>query len=173
MGTKGREYRWKLAETGDPATAARLSREINVPDPIARILIDRGIDTYDTAKVFFRPSLSSLHDPFLLSGMSSAVDRVLLALQERERILIFGDYDVDGTNAAAMLYLFFRDLGGEVEYHIPDRIREGYGISREAIERAHRTGVRLFISIDCGIGAVEEAALARSPRPGPDHLRPP
>ena len=162
MGTKGREYRWTLAEPIDPAAAARLSREINVPEPIARILIDRGIDTYDAAKVYFRPSLSSLHDPFLMSGMSAAVDRIIRALQGRERILVFGDYDVDGTNAAAMLYLFFRELGGEVEYYIPDRIREGYGISREAIERAHQSGVGIFLSVDCGIGAVEEAALAKS-----------
>jgi single-stranded-DNA-specific exonuclease len=162
VATKGREHRWKLAEPVDAAASAKLSREINVPDPIARILIDRGIDSYESAKVYFRPSLDSLHDPFLLSDMSTAVDRLIRALQEHEPILVFGDYDVDGTNAAAMLYLFFRELGGEVAYYIPDRIREGYGISREAIERAHQTGVRLFLSVDCGIGAVEEAALAKS-----------
>ena len=162
MGTKGREYRWTPAEPVDDAAAQRLSREINVPEPLARVLIDRGIDSYDAAKVYFRPTVESLHDPFLLDGMAAAVERLLRALQEHEHILVFGDYDVDGTSAAAMLYLFLRTLEGEVEYYIPDRIREGYGISRESIERAHQRGVRVFLSVDCGIGAVEEAALAKS-----------
>lgn len=162
MGTKGREYRWTPAEPIDDAAALRLSREINVPEPLARVLIDRGIDSYDAAKVYFRPTVESLHDPFLLNGMAAAVDRLVRALQEQEHILVFGDYDVDGTSAAAMLYLFLRSLEAEVEYYIPDRIREGYGISRESIERAHQRGVGVFLSVDCGIGAVEEATLAKS-----------
>jgi single-stranded-DNA-specific exonuclease len=155
-----REHRWTIAAPPDPATVARIAKEINVPDAIARVLVLRGVDDYDRARAYFRPTLDQLHDPFLLGGMRAAVDRLLLALERHEKILVFGDYDVDGTNGAAMLYLFFRELGADVGYTIPDRIKEGYGISRQGIERAHADGVRLFIAIDCGITAVDQIGLA-------------
>jgi single-stranded-DNA-specific exonuclease len=157
-----KEYRWSLTGPPDAGIVARLSRDINVPEPIARILVDRGISTYDAAKLYFRPSLDHLHDPFLLDGMEAAVQRMLRALEGGERMLVFGDYDVDGTNGAAMLYLFFKELGATVEYYIPDRIKEGYGISRQGIDRAVADGVTVFIAVDCGITAVEQVDHARS-----------
>jgi single-stranded-DNA-specific exonuclease len=157
-----RQHRWTLAETPEATSVTRLSRELNVPDPIAAILIRRGIADYDSARGYFLPSLSALHDPFLMDGMEAAVDRIIGALNRGERLLVFGDYDVDGTNGAAMLYLFLKDSGGIVEYYIPDRIKEGYGISRQGIERAKSEGVKVFLAVDCGITAVDQVEYARS-----------
>ena len=162
MNSISREHRWKVADPPDPDLVARLVQELNVPTPIAHVLAIRGIDDYDKAKAYFRPTRELLHDPFLMDGMGVAVDRILLALERREKVLVFGDYDVDGTNGAAMLYLFLRDLGADVEYYIPDRIKEGYGISMQGIEKAHGDGVNLFLSVDCGITAVEQVEHARS-----------
>jgi single-stranded-DNA-specific exonuclease len=157
-----REHRWTVADPPNAEVVARLSKEINVPETIARILVRRGIDTYDRAKAYFRPSLDLLHDPFLMDGMRTAVDRLLAAIRDGERILVFGDYDVDGTNGAAMLYLFLKEQGATIDYYIPDRIREGYGISRQGIDNARERGVKIFLAIDCGITAVEQVAYANS-----------
>ena len=157
-----REHRWTITDPPDADVVSRLSKEINVPEPIARILVYRGIDDYDKAKSYFRPSLELLHDPFLLGGMEKAVDRILKAIREREKILVFGDYDVDGTNGASMLYLFLKEHGAEIAYYIPDRIKEGYGISRQGIDRAHTDGVRVFLAVDCGITAVDQVDYANS-----------
>ncbi|MBI1808062.1 MAG: single-stranded-DNA-specific exonuclease RecJ [Ignavibacteria bacterium] len=157
-----RVYRWTIASTPDPLLTAQLAKEINVSETIARILIRRGITSYQEAKEFFRPELSNLHDPFLMDGMTRAVERVMKALETKERILIFGDYDVDGTNSAAMLYLYFTQLGAETIFHIPDRIKEGYGISTTGIDRGKEFGATLLISVDCGITAVEQVKYARS-----------
>ncbi len=157
-----RDHRWTLTDPPDADIVSRLSKEINVPEPIARILVYRGIDDYDKAKSYFRPSLDMLHDPFLLGGMEKAVDRILEAIRGREKILVFGDYDVDGTNGASMLYLFLKEHGADIEYYIPDRIKEGYGISRQGIDRAHADGVRIFLAVDCGITAVEQVDYANS-----------
>jgi single-stranded-DNA-specific exonuclease len=157
-----RAYRWTNAPETDPALTEKLSKEINVPETIARILIKRGIGTYEQAREFFRPELSNLNDPYLMEGMHEAVERVLKALEHRERILIFGDYDVDGTNSAAMLYLFFKNMGAEAIVHIPDRIKEGYGISVTGIDRGREFGATLLISIDCGITAIGQVEYARS-----------
>ena len=156
-----RDHRWTLAEPPSAEVVARLSREINVPEPIARILVFRGINDYDKAKAYFRPSLELLHDPFLMGDMEIAVSRILDAISRKEKLLVFGDYDVDGTNGAAMLFLFLRGIGADVEYYIPDRIKEGYGISRQGIEKAHNDGVHVFIAIDCGITAVDQVSFAR------------
>src|SRR5262245_56888987 len=102
-----RVYRWTIAPTPEPEAVAKLAKEINVSDSIAKILTRRGITTYDAAKEFFRPDFKNLHDPFLMNGMAEAVERVLQAVKAKERILVFGDYDVDGTNSASMLYLYF------------------------------------------------------------------
>jgi single-stranded-DNA-specific exonuclease len=157
-----REYRWTVVDPPDAGTVDRLSREINVPEPIARILVHRGIDDYDKAKAYFRPTVELLHDPFLLGGTKAAVGRIRDALTRNERIVVFGDYDVDGTNGAAMLYLFLKEVGADVGYYIPDRIKEGYGISRQGIDKAHADGVRIFLAVDCGITAVEQVAYAGS-----------
>lgn len=162
MNTITRDHRWTIADAPSSDTVGRLAKEINVPEPIAKVLILRGIDSYDTAKAYFRPTLDQLHDPFLLSDMVKATARIIKALQSHERILIFGDYDVDGTNGASMLYLFFRELGADVSCYVPDRIKEGYGVSRPGIDKAHADKVNLFISIDCGITAVDQVAYART-----------
>jgi single-stranded-DNA-specific exonuclease len=151
-----------MIDPPDADAVSRLSREINVPESIARILVHRGISTYDSAKAYFRPSRGQLHDPFLLGGMEAAVTRLIDAVAKHERILVFGDYDVDGTNGAAMLYLFLQEIGADVSYYIPDRIKEGYGISRTGIERAQANGVRVFLAVDCGITAVDQVAYAKS-----------
>ncbi len=157
-----REYRWTLTPIADYAAVAQLAKEINVSEPIAKILVHRKIDTYDKAKEFFRPQLSHLHDPFLMHDMGKAVERIEKALIAHERIIIFGDYDVDGTNSAAMLYLYFKNLGAETIFHIPDRVKEGYGISSVGIDRGHEFGATLLISIDCGITAIDQVEYARS-----------
>ncbi len=157
-----RENRWTLASPPDPEIVARLSKEINVPEPIAKVLALRGIENYDNAKSYFRPTLDLLNDPFLMNGMDRAVERILVALKHNERIRVFGDYDVDGTNGAAMLYLFLKEVGADVAFYIPDRIKEGYGISNIGIDRAVEDGVKLFLSVDCGITAVNQVAYANS-----------
>jgi len=156
-----RDHRWTILDSPDPEAVARLSREISVPESIARILLFRGIDDYDQAKAYFRPSLENLHDPFLMGGMEVAVTRIIDGIQHGERFFVFGDYDVDGTNGASMLYLFLRDMGAAVEFYTPDRIKEGYGISRQGIDRAKETGVRIFIAIDCGITAIDQVEYAK------------
>ncbi len=158
-----REYRWSMAAETDPQKTLQLAKEINVSDTIARILVRRGITSYDSAKEFFRPQLANLHDPFLMEGMEQAVRRILQAVERRERVVIFGDYDVDGTNSAAMLYLFFRQhLRLDTIFHIPDRVKEGYGISTAGIDRGKQFGASLLISVDCGITAVDQVNYARS-----------
>jgi single-stranded-DNA-specific exonuclease len=124
-------------------------------------LIDRGITTYDQAKEFFRPQFGYLHDPYLMDGMTEAVGRIQRALAAKEKIMVFGDYDVDGTNSVAMLTLFFRSIGAPTIFYIPDRIKEGYGISNLAIDRAKEAGVTLLVSIDCGITAIPQVAYAK------------
>lgn len=155
-----KEHRWIVADPPDPGIVATLAKDINVPESIAKVLVYRGITDYDRAKEYFRPSLTQLHDPFLIDGMGLAVDRILRAIQNGEPMFVFGDYDVDGTNGAAMLYLFLRERGGKVEYYIPDRLKEGYGISHQGIDRALELGVTLFLAIDCGITAVDQVAYA-------------
>ncbi len=157
-----RDYRWTIAPPPPPGVIEQLAKEINVSETIARILVNRGISTYNAAKEFFRPQWTHLHDPFLMDGMDLAVQRVTTALEKKERVLIFGDYDVDGTNSAAMLYQYFRQLGAETMFHIPDRIKEGYGISTFGIDRGKEFGATLLISVDCGITAIEQVEYARS-----------
>ena len=155
-------YRWTITSPGDPSLLASLTAEMNVPDTITRILINRGINTYGKAREFFKPALTDLHDPFLMDGMEKAVTRVLAALEAREKILIFGDYDVDGTNSAAMMFLFLKELGADSIFHIPDRVKEGYGLSQFGIDRGADYGATLLISIDCGITAVDQVEYSRS-----------
>lgn len=162
MRTTVRDHRWILTDPPDEGIVAALAKDINVPETIARILVYRGIADYDTAKVYFRPSMDQLHDPFLLDGMDLAVDRILRGLESGDSLFVFGDYDVDGTNGAAMLYLFLKEVGARVQYYIPDRLKEGYGISRAGIDHAVGLGVNLFIAIDCGITAVEQVEYANT-----------
>ncbi|HLB00474.1 MAG TPA: single-stranded-DNA-specific exonuclease RecJ [Bacteroidota bacterium] len=157
-----KSYRWTVTPPRDPGLIEKLSSEINVPQTITRILVNRGIDSYAGARMFFRPEIADLHDPFLMDGMNLAVDRVLKALELSEKILVFGDYDVDGTSSAAMMVLFLRELGADAISHIPDRVREGYGLSATGIDRGADYGTTLLIAIDCGITAVEQVEYART-----------
>jgi single-stranded-DNA-specific exonuclease len=157
-----RDHRWTMMEPPDADAVARVSRDISVPESIARILLFRGIDDYDKAKAYFRPSLDNLHDPFLMGGMEVAVTRIIEGIERSEKFFVFGDYDVDGTNGASMLYLFLQEMGATVEYYTPDRIKEGYGISRHGIDHAKETGVSVFLAIDCGITAIEQVEYAKS-----------
>ena len=155
-----KEHRWIIADPPDAGIVAALAKDINVPESIAKVLVYRGITDYDRAKEYFRPSLTQLLDPFLLDGMEVAVARIRKALDNNEHMFVFGDYDVDGTNGAAMLYLFLRGRGGNVDYYIPDRLKEGYGISRQGIDRAMELGVTVFLAVDCGITAVDQVEYA-------------
>lgn len=156
------KYRWIISTISDEHAVQKLAQSINVSPTIARILVARGVKTFEEAKQFFRPSLTDLHDPFLMDGMDLAVERAMRALETGEKMAIYGDYDVDGTNSAAMLYLFFKELGADVDFYIPDRFTEGYGISVTGIDRLSAAGVRLIITIDCGITAVDQALYAKS-----------
>ena len=159
-----RNHRWTIIQATESESVLKeqLAKEINVPDTLARVLCNRGITTYAKAKEFFRPQLSDLHDPFLMDGMDKAVARTIRAVESKERIMVFGDYDVDGTTSAAMLTLFFRDLGAETSFCIPDRIKEGYGVSRLAIDKAKENGINLLVAVDCGITALDQIDYAQS-----------
>lgn len=159
-----REHRWTVIQSPavDSALVEMLAKEINVPETLSRVLCNRGITSYAKAKEFFRPQLADLHDPFLMDGMEQAVDRAVKAVEAHERIMVFGDYDVDGTTSAAMLTLYFKRLGLETMYYIPDRIKEGYGVSNLAIDKAKEHGVTLLITIDCGITAIDQIEYAKS-----------
>ncbi|MCX6175206.1 MAG: single-stranded-DNA-specific exonuclease RecJ [Ignavibacteriales bacterium] len=152
---------WKVKEASDDKSALALSDSLNVSSIIAHLLLLRGITNFFEAKTFFRPSLESLRDPFLMNGMQEATQRVIKALTTNEKICVYGDYDVDGTCSAALMYLFLKELGAKVETYIPNRITEGYGVSITSIDILKERGINLLITVDCGITAVEEIAHAK------------
>jgi single-stranded-DNA-specific exonuclease len=154
--------RWVLKEQGDEEVIQHLMSQINVNRQIANLLAQRGIDNFEKAKSFFRPTLEELHDPFLMKDMDKAVDRILLAIERKEKILLYGDYDVDGTTAVATLYSFLSRYKIPLDYYIPDRYTEGYGISKQGIDYAAENGMPLIIAIDCGIKAVEKVEYAKT-----------
>ncbi|MFA6542039.1 MAG: single-stranded-DNA-specific exonuclease RecJ, partial [Bacteroidota bacterium] len=158
--TTKKPYRWTLAPPPPDEVVKRLSEELTISPSLVSVLVNRGIDTFDKAKKYFRPSTAHLHDPFLMDGMHLAVDRLLSARTKKEKILVYGDYDVDGTNGAGMLYLYFKEIGCDVSYYIPDRLTEGYGISQTGVEFAKKDGVKLLIAIDCGITAFPQVSYA-------------
>ncbi len=143
-------------------TAIELGKKLNMQPALTQLLVKRGITTESAAKRFFRPQLSELINPFLMKDMDVAVDRLNDAMGRKERILVYGDYDVDGCTAVALVYKFLQQFYSNVDYYIPDRYVEGYGVSKQGIEFAHETGVKLIIILDCGIKAVEEIAYAKS-----------
>ena len=152
---------WVLAGVPDPKKSEQFAREINVPYILSQILIRRGVDTFKKAKEFFRPNIEYLHDPFLFQDMEKAVDRVERALHNNERILIYGDYDVDGATSVSLLYRFFKSIGMNPLFYIPNRMTEGYGLSENGIREAAQRGASLVITVDCGITGLKEVALAR------------
>ena len=157
-------YKWNYEEPTpeQKAAAAKLSQEISVSETLCLLLVKRGITTADEARAYFRPQLQALHDPFLMRDMDRAVDRLNQAMGNRERVMIYGDYDVDGCTAVALVYRFLQQFYSELDYSIPDRYEEGYGVSIQGVDYAHETGVKLIIVLDCGIKAIEEIAYAKS-----------
>ncbi|MEO6443332.1 MAG: single-stranded-DNA-specific exonuclease RecJ [Chitinophagales bacterium] len=153
--------RWVLRET-DPHKFARLQTALNIHPVLLQLLVQRGIATFDDAKKFFRPSLSDLHDPFLMQDMGKAIDRIEAAFANEEKVLIYGDYDVDGTTAVATAYSFFLELGLEIDYYVPNRYTEGYGISTRGIDWAKENGFTLIIALDCGIKSVDKIDYAKT-----------
>lgn len=157
-------YKWNYeAPTPTKAAAqAALAREVGIHPALGKLLFDRGITTAQQARHFFRPQLTELHDPFTMNDMQVAVDRLNLAMGRKERIMVYGDYDVDGCTAVALVYKFLQQFYSNIDFYIPDRYEEGYGISKKGIDFAAQTGVGLIIVLDCGIKAVEEIAYAKS-----------
>ncbi|MEZ5081876.1 MAG: single-stranded-DNA-specific exonuclease RecJ [Bacteroidales bacterium] len=154
--------RWVLKEQGDETTIQHLMDVLNVDHNIANLLAQRGINTFEEARSFFRPSMSELHDPFLMKDMHEAIERIETAIEKNEKILIYGDYDVDGTTAVSLVYTFLNSFYENIDFYLPDRYEEGYGISYKSIDYAEEEGVKLVIVLDCGIKAVEKIAYAKS-----------
>jgi single-stranded-DNA-specific exonuclease len=151
---------WELHEEVEPEARKKLAGELRIPELIIRVLLNRGLNTAEKIRNFFQPDFNQLHNPFLMKDMERAVERTIEALVEKQRIFIYGDYDVDGITAVSLLYLFLRDMGGEVRYYIPDRQLEGYGISKVGIAEAINWQADLIISVDCGITSVDEVKMA-------------
>ena len=156
-------YKWNYIPASEERQeeAKRLANELGINPILGQFLLDRGISSVSEAKRFFRPQLSDLHDPFLYTDMDIAVDRLNQALGLKERILVYGDYDVDGCTAVALVYKFLQQYYSNIDYYIPDRYEEGYGVSCKGVDFAYETGVKLIIVLDCGIKAVEEIAYAK------------
>ena len=146
---------------GDIEAAKELSKQLGISPVLCRLLRERGIHTAEEAKRFFRPHLSELHDPFLMKDMDKAVARLNEAMGRKERILVWGDYDVDGTTAGALVYKFLQQFYSNMDYYIPDRYNEGYGVTYKGVDYAVETGVKLVIVLDCGIKAIDEIAYAK------------
>jgi single-stranded-DNA-specific exonuclease len=155
------EYVWKQKPKTSQAAIEKLGKEINVNPTLANMLINRGVESFDQAKDYFRPSLSLLHDPFLMKDMEAAVKRIEKAILDQEHILVYGDYDVDGTTAVALMYSFLKTFYPHVDFYIPDRYKEGYGISERGVRFAAENGFSLVIALDCGIKAIDKVKLAK------------
>ena len=151
---------WRLRDSGDPENVAQLSAELGIDPVLASLLVTRGVHTFEEARSFFRPSLSALHDPFLMKDMDLAVARLEKAVASQEKILVYGDYDGDGTTAVALVYSFIRRLTSSVDFYIPDRYDEGYGVSKKGIDWASDNGFTLIITLDCGIKAIDKVKYA-------------
>lgn len=150
-----------IREKANPKTVESLSKEINVNPTLANMLVNRGVDTFQKAKDFFRPDLDKLHDPLLMKDMDKAVIRLASAIENEEKILVYGDYDVDGTTSVAMMYGYLSRFYPHLDFYIPDRYKEGYGISEKGVRFAAENNFKLIISLDCGIKAISKVALAK------------
>lgn len=153
--------RWTLKPKPEANKVELLQKELQVDEVVASLLVQRGIDTYDDAKTFFRPSLSDLHDPFLMKDMDLAVSRIEEAIEKKENILVFGDYDVDGTTSVALMSSYLKTRTSNVSTYIPDRYEEGYGVSYKGIDFAHDNDFSLIIALDCGVKAIDKVAYAK------------
>ncbi|MBP1675113.1 MAG: recombinase RecJ [Bacteroidetes bacterium] len=156
------EKRWIIKEKGDPAVVKQLSNVLGISEALANLMVQRNITTSDEALAFFEPDLGYLHDPFMMKDMNVAVERISTAVKKNEKILVYGDYDVDGTTAVALMYSFLKEQYSNVEYYIPDRYKEGYGVSFQGIDFAFQNNCKIMIALDCGIKAVEKVKYART-----------
>jgi single-stranded-DNA-specific exonuclease len=154
--------KWIHKEPGETKTVTDLAASLNIDTVLANLLVQRDIRTFDQARVFFRPALSDLHNPFLMKDMGKATERLLSAIRRNENILIYGDYDVDGTTSVAMVFSFLKLRYSNLAYYIPDRYSEGYGISKKSIDFAADNNISLIIALDCGIKAIEKVKYAKS-----------
>jgi single-stranded-DNA-specific exonuclease len=154
------QKRWKILPANEPSIA-KLQADLNINKTLCRILVQRGLADFETSKHFFRPQLSDLHSPWLMKDMDKAVARFIQAIDQKEKILVYGDYDVDGTTSVACMFQFIQSIYTEVDYYIPHRYREGYGVSKAGIDFAKEQGMTLIISLDCGIKSVELITYAK------------
>jgi single-stranded-DNA-specific exonuclease len=154
--------RWVIKEKGDTAVVKQLAGTLGISEALANLMVQRNITTASEALAFFEPNLSYLHDPFMMKDMNIAVERISTAVKKNEKILVYGDYDVDGTTAVALMYSFLKEQYSNVEYYIPDRYKEGYGVSFQGIDFAFQNNCKIIITLDCGIKAVEKVKYART-----------
>ncbi|MFA7445160.1 MAG: single-stranded-DNA-specific exonuclease RecJ [Flavobacteriaceae bacterium] len=154
--------RWNLTPNPSDDTTSELANSLSVAQTIAQLLVQRGIDSFEKARLFFRPTLDDLHDPYLMKDMDKAIDRIEKAIQSNENILIYGDYDVDGTTAVSLVYSYLKSFYPNVTTYIPDRYDEGYGVSFQGIDFADDNGISLIIALDCGIKAHEKIEYAKA-----------
>lgn len=155
------ERRWVYKESGDIEVVRNLANDLSIDEPLAVLLAQRGVSSFTEARSFFRPDLQNLHDPFLLRDMEMAVNRIRQAFDKKERVLVYGDYDVDGTTAVALVYTFLKEQEfANIDFYIPNRYNEGYGVSIKGIDFAAENGFSLIIALDCGIKAVEKVQYA-------------
>ncbi|MDO5509704.1 MAG: single-stranded-DNA-specific exonuclease RecJ [Weeksellaceae bacterium] len=152
--------RWIMLPRPSEESISVLMEQVNLPRPLAILLAQRGVDDFEKARAFLRPSLDNLYDPFLMKDMDKAVDRIIQALEMEESILVYGDYDVDGTTSVAMMYHFLKSLNAKVSFYIPDRYTEGYGISTQGIDHAAENDISLIIALDCGVKAIDQTKYA-------------
>ncbi len=155
------EKKWIYLDEPDTQITQELSKSVNINPTLAKILTQRGIESFEEAKKFFRPSLKTLHDPFLMKDMDKAVNRLCEAVFNQEKILLYGDYDVDGTTSVSLLFLFLKQFTSNLDFYIPDRYTEGYGISKKGIDWAEENGFKLVIALDCGVRANERAIQSK------------
>jgi single-stranded-DNA-specific exonuclease len=156
------EKKWVIKPRGEKEEIEALAKQLNIHPILVNLLVQRGHSTYEKAKEFFRPELKMLHDPYLMKDMEKAIARIDKAIAGKEKIMVFGDYDVDGTTAVALVYTFLKKRYPLVDFYIPDRYKEGYGISNRGIEWADEQGISLIIALDCGIKSIDKIEYAKS-----------
>lgn len=156
------EKRWTIKPKGDSEIVESLCKSLNIDEKLSNLLVQRGVTNFEQAKYFFRPELSHLHDPFLMKDMNIAINRIEQAIKNNEGILVYGDYDVDGTTAVALVFTFLKEFHSNIDYYVPDRYSEGYGISLQSIDFAAENNYSLVIALDCGIKAIDKIHYANS-----------
>jgi single-stranded-DNA-specific exonuclease len=156
------QKRWSVKAKPNDTAIQKLSTELNIDPILAALLLQRGIHDFEDARSFFRPETHQLHDPFLMKDMEKAILRIEQAFADGEKIMVYGDYDVDGTTSVAVVYSFFKKYYPDLDYYIPDRYKEGYGISTAGIDFAKEHGFSLIIALDCGIKSVDKIVYANA-----------